>query len=309
VFSVDWGLSDLAYGDTSGEWEEYPFERVAEEVLHRAGLPDTKALEAAAKKARSVFENCKEELEATFNALLAEQGDQRIQELRKTTAEIAPFLAEAYFEQALSPSQVLSSDMRALTEGCHTPPHLRIKFRTLSIESHGQSLEKLAKAAREARLYMEKRMSLQGRSVARTEGTIFIGHGHSPVWHELKDFLQNRLSLKPDEFNLESVAGVATKERLEEMLDSAVFAFLVMTAEEQHADKTNHARENVIHEVGLFQGRLGFRRAIVLLEEGCSEFSNIQGIGQIRFPKGNVKAASEQIRQVLEREKILKGIS
>ena len=29
------------------------------------------------------------------------------------------------------------------------------------------------------------------------------------------------------------------------------------------------ARMNVIHEVGLFQGRLGFERAIVLLEEGC----------------------------------------
>jgi predicted nucleotide-binding protein len=45
---------------------------------------------------------------------------------------------------------------------------------------------------------------------------------------------------------------------------------------------------NVIHEVGLFQGRLGFKRAIVLLEEGCKEFSNIQGLGQIRYPKGNI---------------------
>ena len=27
-----------------------------------------------------------------------------------------------------------------------------------------------------------------------------------------------------------------------------------MTAEDEHADGTKHARENVIHEVGLFQG-------------------------------------------------------
>ena len=66
-----------------------------------------------------------------------------------------------------------------------------------------------------------------------------------------------------------------------------------------------HARENVIHEAGLFQGRLGFRRAIVLLEEGCAEFSNIKGLGQIRFTKGKIKAVSEEIRQVLEREKLL----
>jgi predicted nucleotide-binding protein len=38
---------------------------------------------------------------------------------------------------------------------------------------------------------------------------------------------------------------------------------------------------NVIHEAGLFQGRLGFERAIILLEDGCEEFSNIQGYGQI----------------------------
>ncbi len=62
---------------------------------------------------------------------------------------------------------------------------------------------------------------------------------------------------------------------------------------------------NVIHEVGLFQGRLGFTKAIVLLEEGCEEFSNIEGLGQIRFPKGNIAAKFEEIRQVLERESVL----
>jgi hypothetical protein len=30
---------------------------------------------------------------------------------------------------------------------------------------------------------------------------IFIGHGHSPVWKEFKDFLQNTLSLLWEEFN------------------------------------------------------------------------------------------------------------
>jgi predicted nucleotide-binding protein len=38
-----------------------------------------------------------------------------------------------------------------------------------------------------------------------------------------------------------------------------------MTAEDEQADGNHHARMNVIHEVGLFQGRLGFERAIVLL--------------------------------------------
>ena len=82
-------------------------------------------------------------------------------------------------------------------------------------------------------------------------------------------------------------------------------AFLVMTAEDEQTDGTLHARENVIHEAGLFQGKLGFERAIILLEEGCQEFSNIHGLGQIRFPKGNIKAAFEDIREVLKREGII----
>jgi hypothetical protein len=77
-----------------------------------------------------------------------------------------------------------------------------------------------------------------------------------------------------------------------------------MTAEDEQLDGTTRARENVVHELGLFQGRLGFNRAIILLEEGCSEFSNIVGLIQIRFPKDKIGAAFEEIRQVLEREQI-----
>jgi hypothetical protein len=131
---------------------------------------------------------------------------------------------------------------------------------------------------------------------------VFIGHGRSPLWRELKDFIQDRLLLPWDEFNRESVAGIGTSNRLDIMLHSASFAFLVMTAEEEHSDLTVHARPNVIHEVGLFQGRLGLRRAIVVLEEGCSEFSNITGLGQIRFARGSIASVFEEIRRVLERE-------
>ena len=134
---------------------------------------------------------------------------------------------------------------------------------------------------------------------------VFIGHGRSAVWRELRDFLERRLSLPCEEFNSETVAGMTTTDRLHTMLANANFAFLVMTAEDEHADSTLHARENVVHEVGLFQGRLGLRRAIVLLEEGCQTFSNIHGLSRIEFPAGRILAAFEEIRQVLEREQII----
>jgi len=101
---------------------------------------------------------------------------------------------------------------------------------------------------------------------------VFIGHGSSRVWLALKGFWTERLGVECDEFNAEAVGGISTTARLQAMLDHARFAFLVMTGEDRHADGVAHARENVIHEAGLFQGRLGFERAIILLEEGCAEF-------------------------------------
>lgn len=142
-------------------------------------------------------------------------------------------------------------------------------------------------------------------AATRSEGRIFLGHGRSPIWREFKDFLEGRLGLPWDEFNRESVAGYATSERLHQMLDAASFAFLIMTAEEERLDDTLHARPNVIHEVGLFQGRLGMKRAIILLEDGCSEFSNIVGLSQIRFPRNHISACFEEVRRVLERECLL----
>jgi predicted nucleotide-binding protein len=75
------------------------------------------------------------------------------------------------------------------------------------------------------------------------------------------------------------------------MLSSASFALLVMSAEEERPSGTAQAGDNVIHEAGLFQGRLGFSRAIILLEDGCSRFSNVEGLTHISFLHGNIEAA------------------
>jgi predicted nucleotide-binding protein len=66
-----------------------------------------------------------------------------------------------------------------------------------------------------------------------------------------------------------------------------------------------HARENVIHEVGLFQGKLGFTKAIVVKENSCAEFSNIVGLGQIRFPDGAISSSFHEVQDVLRREGLI----
>lgn len=135
-------------------------------------------------------------------------------------------------------------------------------------------------------------------------GPVFIGHGHREDWRALKDFLE-QLNIDCLHFERESPAGIWTHELVEEMRDKANFAFLVMTAEDEQKDGTFRARENVIEEAGLFRDKLGPRKAILVVEEGCSIPSNLAGLNHIRFPKGWVKASFTEVREVLQRERII----
>jgi predicted nucleotide-binding protein len=114
--------------------------------------------------------------------------------------------------------------------------------------------------------------------------------------------MTTNLRLDVDEFNIEPTAGIHTTERLQAMLWQAGLAFIIMTGEDTLADGTIQARPNVIHEVGLFQGSLGTRRAIVMHEADCAGFSNIDGLTTIHFPKDNLAAKFEDVRGVLVRE-------
>lgn len=132
--------------------------------------------------------------------------------------------------------------------------------------------------------------------------TIFIGHGHNPQWRDLKDHLHEQHGFNVSAYEIGPRAGKSIKDVLEEMLDESSFALLVLTGEDMHVNGELHARENVIHELGLFQGRLGFTRAMPLLEEGVQEFSNILGINQLRFAKGRIKETFGEVLATIRRE-------
>lgn len=134
------------------------------------------------------------------------------------------------------------------------------------------------------------------------EVRIFIGHGRSPAWRDLKDHLQDQHGYGIEAYETGARAGHTIRDILEDMLEESSFAILVLTADDEMADGGRRARQNVIHEVGLFQGRLGFARAIVLLEEGAEEFSNIAGVQQIRFGAGRIRETFGDVLATLRRE-------
>ena len=72
-----------------------------------------------------------------------------------------------------------------------------VTFRRSDIERSKPTpvLEKVASPLSTPAKVLEERQKMVGT------GKVFIGHGHSPVWLELQNFLEKRLHLSVEEFN------------------------------------------------------------------------------------------------------------
>lgn len=301
VFSVETGLGDTFYPETRGDWVECVPDNVKAVIYQRAGNPNLDEAYAAAYDLRRDADALKHEVLSVISIALRAGDDSYLLEQKKLAENSKTLDAQSMAQAQIPSRQVMSRDTRALSGGVRVAPHQIVLGEMLALQIAEGHARVIADTARRVGMHLE-RLNPVRNSVGTAGTKVFIGHGRSKLWRELKDFVRDRLELPYDEFNSVPVAGISNVMRLSQMLDSAAIALLVLTAEDEQRDGKLQARMNVIHEVGLFQGRLGFSRAIVLLEEGCEEFSNIQGLGQIRFPAGNIAAVFEDVRLVMERE-------
>jgi predicted nucleotide-binding protein len=131
---------------------------------------------------------------------------------------------------------------------------------------------------------------------------VFVGHGHSRLWARLKAYLQDELGLAVVTYESKPRTGESIVPVLEEMLGQATFAIMILTAEDEVGEDKRRARQNVVHEAGLFQGRLGFRKAVLLVQDGVETFTNVDGLQHIRFSGDNIEQAFYELQRVLKRE-------
>ena len=105
---------------------------------------------------------------------------------------------------------------------------------------------------------------------------IFISHGHNEVLKlKLKDFIRDRLkrdTLILSEFPSRGLTIVETLEKTSKLCNQAV---VLLTKDDETSDGSMRARQNVIHEIGFFQGKYGRENVILLCEKGVDLFSNI----------------------------------
>lgn len=132
---------------------------------------------------------------------------------------------------------------------------------------------------------------------------VFIGHGgSSTAWRDLKDHLAEQHGYDVEAYETGTRSGHTIRDILDDMLNASTFAILVMTAEDEQTDTSMRARQNVVHEAGLFQGRLGFTKTLILLEEGTQSFTNLDGIQYVGFGSGRIREAYGDVLAVLARE-------
>ena len=296
-FDSECGFEPTFRGRSNANWVEHKPDDVIHKLLGEDGSQALDRAQESADKGREVLKGAIADLNSILSVYLAETDDKYVKRAAEEIESIK-VLDAADIANKMSPKrQQMTRDMRAVQQGTWAPPHVKLVARIAAANQPSAHCKELAVKLEKLEAHFA-RVKKRGVRESRIGTNIFIGHGRSPVWQDLKDFVQERLRLPYDEFNRIPVAGITNIARLSEMLDDAACAFIIMTAEDELADGKAQARMNVIHEVGLFQGRLGFTKVIVLLEDGCEEFSNIQGLGQIRFPKGNVSAKFDKYLNV-----------
>jgi predicted nucleotide-binding protein len=304
-FSMEWGFQHLhSIPCTRGDWCEYDPDEVRRVIYEKAGNPDLKIAYEVEKEGRSRFDEKRNAIVSILETALATRQDPFINGLKEKVEKQKNYTARDFINHQSPSGTIISRDMIAMGQGFRAAPHIVVLSEVFSVQNPAAACEKLANIAKQAASHL-KRIEKSTRRSEMKSKKVFIGHGGSPVWRELKDFIQDKLKLPCEEFNGVAAAGKTIVERLREMLDASSIAFLILTGEDEQTDGKFNPRMNVVHEAGLFQGRLGFSKAIILREDGCEEFSNIHGLVQIPFPKGRIKAVLQDVREVLEREGLI----
>ena len=304
-FSAEWGFIPTSIGGTVGDWVEYPHQAVIAAIESEAGHPDLGPATDFARLAKIAFDDGQAEVVSILTSATQYQDDQVIRDAIESAREMQPFTQYTAVQAMMPNGAIMSRDSRAMSDGAQSSPHMAYMGHLVELQDVGDRCQALALLAARVANHLERATMREPDGSTHPGGRVFIGHGRSLQWRVLKDFVEGDLELEIEEFNRVPTAGVSTIDRLTEMLANTSFGFIVMTAEDEHADGSHHARENVVHEAGLFQGRLGFHRAIILIEDACNEFSNVHGLGQIRFPTGQIEATFEEVRRVLRREGLI----
>jgi len=127
---------------------------------------------------------------------------------------------------------------------------------------------------------------------------VFVAHGGNPQWRAVKAFVEDDIRLPVYSFESGVWGGTQVTDALDDLLERCGFAVCVLTAEDLSVDGEWRARQNVVHEVGLFQGRYGFDRVILLVEDGVRSVPRTADPFTVPFPRNRIDTAFWRLRHM-----------
>lgn len=217
-----------------------------------------------------------------------------------------PLAVAHYFDRASAQLAILKQllpdlfdDFVSLPSG----PDSRVAATSSQAERPVYSRGRLERLVRDIDQVFEIRANSQLQSPSSEPSEfkrVFITHGRSNDWREVQSMIERDANLLTMELAQEPNSGMTVLEKLIDGASRCDSAVIVMTGDDTDSDGKARSRENVMHEIGFFQGKYGRSKVCLLHEEGVSIPSNLSGVVYISYPKGLVSAGFHVLSRELK---------
>jgi predicted nucleotide-binding protein len=220
--------------------------------------------------------------------------DPFLKQINAVRNEIRGILEDPQFDTLIPQARIYSTGSHSFS------PH----FTFLNIRNTAEALRTQIDSV--LRLQMQLSTGDDPPKVSATGSGVFIGHGRNQVvLGKVKTFVQDRCHLVPLVLEMLPSAGMTIIEKLEKYGRSADYAVLILTADDRMETGESRARQNVIQELGWFQGVLGRDRIAILQQENIEVASNLAGVVYLQFAKDLVETTFDALRQEFENAGLL----
>jgi len=193
-FSSEWGFENMGWidGTTTGDWAEFSTDQIKTRISELSRNPDLEPVRELVATVARQFENDKSEVASLLSVELSRSSDPYLESLKEELDKLR-LLSKAGVVNVLRPSgQIRSRDSLAATQGLRVPPHLEVLAEVYAVHQSKQVCEQLSTLARKAGSHIGRKSRHRHAEAMGTN--VFIGHGRSLLWRELKDFIEGRLS-------------------------------------------------------------------------------------------------------------------
>lgn len=207
------------------------------------------------------------------------QANRCIENLKR----ILPNLFDDFQPMKVVPEQVMS----VMAPGLQAPMH----FSRAQVDRLIRDIDQIFEMRANSEL---------AQPAVQVEDRVFISHGRSNDWRAVQSFIEKDVEIKTLELAQAPNIGQTIIEKLINNAKYCNSAVIVMTGDDVANENEARVRENVMHEIGFFQGCYGRNFVILLHEEGVNIPTNLSGVAYVPFPRNNIEAGFHVIHRELK---------